>query len=239
LGISFLVSDFPASQVFPHKTKDALDFPMPNVRKLRVSNPHRRKRTKNSRRRARRSNPAEVLIMANPHKRRRRSNKSRGRARHHRNPASTRIRRYRHSRRGRNPNVAGFNTTELVKLAGGAAIGVVGGKYLAQLVLGGSNSGPMGAAAQGIATLALAWGATKLGLGKDVATGIAAGGLGVTVWSLIQQYTGTGGNMSGLGDPEMARFLGDFQSGKSIAVPSMWTAPVVAAPSQATGRRRG
>ena len=202
---------------------------MPNVRKVRVSNPHRR----------RRKNIAEVLIVPNPRKRRSRNRRSRrsSNPKHH----ATRIRRYRHhGRRRSNPGVAGFNTTELVKLAGGAAIGVVGSKYLAQTVLGGSNSGAMGAAAQGIATLALAWAAGKVGLGKDVVTGIAAGGLGVTLWALIQQYTGTGGNMSGLGDPDMARFLGDFQSGKTISVPALWQAPpVVAAPSQASGRRRG
>jgi hypothetical protein len=177
--------------------------------------------------------------VPNPRRRRRSRNRHHARRTRRSNP-STRIRRYRHhGRRRSNPGVAGFNTTELVKLAGGAAIGVVGSKYLAQTVMGGNNAGPLGAVAQGIATLALAWGAGKVGLGKDVVTGIAAGGLGVTLWSLIQQYTGTGGNMSGLGDPDMARFLGDFQSGKSIAVPSLWQAPVVAAPSQATGRRRG
>jgi hypothetical protein len=178
--------------------------------------------------------------VPNPRRRRRSKNRHHARRSRRSNP-TTRIRRYRHhGRRRSNPGVAGFNTTELVKLAGGAAIGVVGSKYLAQTVLGGSNSGAMGAAAQGIATLALAWAAGKVGLGKDVVTGIAAGGLGVTLWALIQQYTGTGGNLSGLGDPDMARFLGDFQSGKTIAVPSMWTAPpVVAAPSQASGRRRG
>jgi hypothetical protein len=159
--------------------------------------------------------------------------------RRHRSNPSTRIRRYRHSgRRRSNPGVAGFSTTELVKLAGGAAVGVVGSKWLAQTVLQGNNAGAMGAVAQGVATLALAWVANKF-MGKDVATGVAAGGLGVTLWSLIQQYTGTGGNVSGLGDPEISRFLGDFQSGNTNATPSMWNPMVVPAVPKSNGRSRG
>jgi len=134
--------------------------------------------------------------------------------------------------------VAGFSTNELIKLAGGAAVGVVGSKYLAQLALGSNNSGAMGAAAQGVATLALAWAANKV-VGKDMATGVAAGGFGAISLALFQQYVGTGGNMSGLGDPDMAAFLGDFKPGM-LPVPANWAglAPVVAA-GQSTGRRRG
>ena len=134
--------------------------------------------------------------------------------------------------------MAGFSTNELIKLAGGAAVGVVGSKYLAQLALGSNNSGAMGAAAQGVATLALAWAANKFA-GKDVATGVAAGGFGAIALALFQQYVGTGGNMSGLGDPDMAAFLGDFKPGM-LPVPANWAglAPVVAA-GQSTGRRRG
>lgn len=155
--------------------------------------------------------------------------------------SNPRVRRsYRHrGRRRSNPGVAGFSTNELIKLAGGAAVGVVGSKYLAQLALGGNNSGAMGAAAQGVATLALAWAANKFA-GKDVATGVAAGGFGAIALALFQQYVGApGGNVSGLGDPTMAAFLGDFKPG-TISVPAMWNAPVpIVATSQASGRRRG
>jgi hypothetical protein len=199
---------------------------MPHLRKLRVSNPRRKK------------NVSEVLIMANS--RRRRRNKSyRSRNRKHsshkaRNPRGA----FRRRHHRRNPaDLAGFNAKQLLKLAGGATVGVVGSKYLAQTILGGSNAGTMGALAQGIATVALGWVTAKLD--KEVATGVIAGGLGVTLWSLIQQYTGTGGNMSGLGDPEMARFLGDFKPG-SMAVPAMFSSPApLPTPSQASGRRRG
>jgi hypothetical protein len=146
------------------------------------------------------------------------------------------VRRFRrHGRRRSNPGVAGFNTNELIKLAGGAAVGVMGSKYLAQMALGGNNAGPMGAAAQGVATLALAWVANKF-VGKDVATWVVAGGFGAIALALFQQYvTGDGGNMSGLGDPDMAR-LGLYQAG-TIAVPSAWQPLAVV--SQTKGRTRG
>jgi hypothetical protein len=177
--------------------------------------------------------------MANGRKRR--SNHRRTRASNRRrrsNPLfgrSTRVRRYRPSHRRSNPGVAGFNTTELIKLAGGAAVGVVGSKYLAQLALQGNNTGAIGAAAQGIATLALAWVANKFA-GKDVATGVVAGGAGAIVLSLFQQYVGTSSSMSGLGDPDMAAFLGDFVPG-TIPMPGSFSAPmVVAAAKKSNGR---
>ena len=165
--------------------------------------------------------------MANPKRRHsRRRNRSHAR-RSRRNPlfGKTRTRRsYRHSRRRSNPGVAGFNTTELIKLAAGGAIGVVGSKYLTQLALGSNNTGAMGAIGQGVATLALAWAGNKFA-GKDVALGIAAGGFGAIVLSLAQSYLGTpGGSMSGLGDPFGAALLGDYVPG-TIAVPSMWATP--------------
>jgi hypothetical protein len=179
------------------------------------------------------------VIIVSKASRRRPSRKNRSHARSKRpNPfvGKRSTRRRGHSRRS-NPGVAGFNTNELIKLAGGAAVGTIGSKYLAQMILQGNNNGLQGTAVQGIAALALAWGANKVGLGKDVATGIVAGGLGAALWALVQQYTGTGGNVQGLGDPDMARFLGDFQSGNTNATPSLWQAPPVmpAAPA----RRRG
>src|SRR5271157_3903663 len=185
---------------------------MPSVRRLRVSNPPRRRRSRNSRPR-RRKNIAEVLIVPNPKRHRRsRRNRSHSRSRRRMNPFGKRRMSFRRHSRRRNPGVAGFSTNELIKLAGGAAVGVVGSKYLAQLALGSNNSG---------------------------ATGVAAGGFGASALALFQQYVGTGGNMSGLGDPDMAAFLGDFKPGM-LPVPANWAglAPVVAA-GQSTGRRRG
>lgn len=183
--------------------------------------------------------------MANPRRRRpRKANRSHARRSQSSNPLFMKRRRhsFRRSSRRSNPGVAGFSANELIKLAGGAAVGVVGSKYLAQLALGGNNTGPMGYAGQSIATLALAWAANKFGLGgKDVATGIVAGGIGAVALSIFNDYVGTSGSMSGIGDVGMARFLGDFQN-KTIAIPAAFTSPVAMAPtgtSQARGRTRG
>jgi len=181
--------------------------------------------------------------MANPKRRRsRRSNRSHARRRS--NPLFGGKKRRSYRRRGHrrsNPGVAGFSTTELIKLAGGAAVGVVGSKYLAQLALGGNNAGPMGAAAQAAATLALAWIGNKFA-GKDVATGIAAGGFGAIALSLFNDYVGApGASINGLGDPTMAAFLGDYRPGQ-ISVPADFTSPAALMPtgtSQARGRTRG
>jgi len=177
--------------------------------------------------------------MANPKRRRSRRHRTSNR-RTRRNPSMgrTRIKRYRHSRRRSNPGVAGFSTTELIKLAGGAAVGVVGSKYIAQIALGGSNTGAMGAAAQGVATLALAWAANKFA-GKDVATGVVAGGFGAIALGLFNDYVSPGSSsVSGLGDVSMARFLGDFKPG-TIAVPAGWNAPVPVPMPAAKPRSRG
>ena len=134
--------------------------------------------------------------------------------------------RARHSfrRRGHrrsNPGIAGFNANELLKLAGGAAAGVVGAKYLTQMALGANNSGPMGYAAQAIATLAIGWAANKY-VGKDAATGVVAGGLGALALRIFQEnVSGTSTSMSGLGDPDMAALgvgMGDYRPG-SMPIP--------------------
>jgi len=158
--------------------------------------------------------------VPNPKRRRRHYRKSNKKYR--RSNPSTKLVRRRHHRRSSNP-VAGFSTTELIKLAGGAAVGVVGSKYLSQLALGANNAGAMGAIGQGAATLALAWVANKFA-GKDVATGVVAGGGGAILASLLAQYVGApGAPQSGLGDPLGAALLGDFVPG-NIAVPAQWQA---------------
>jgi hypothetical protein len=195
---------------------------MPHVRRLRVSNPHKRRKNKSSRRRSRR-NPGEVLIVANP-KRHRRSRRNRSRAKSRKNPFRSSKRysfRRRHSRRS-NPGIAGFNTNELLKLALGAGAGVVGSKYLTQMALGDKNTGPMGYAGSAVATLALGWLAHKY-VGKDAATGVVAGGLGALALRIFQEnIAGTSSSMSGLGDPDMAALgvgMGEYRSG-SISVPA-------------------
>jgi hypothetical protein len=214
---------------------------MPSVRRLRVSNPHKRRRNKSSRRRSRRQrNLSEVLIVANPKRhrssrRRRKANRSRA---HRRSNPFKMKRSFRRSHRRGNPAIAGFSTNELLKLALGAGAGVVGSKYLTQMLLSDNNSGWTGYAGQAVATLALGWAANKF-VGKDAATGVVAGGLGALALRIFQEQVSlTSSSMSGLGDPDMAALgvgMGEYRSG-SIATPAQFVAPVaIPAPT----RRRG
>jgi hypothetical protein len=139
----------------------------------------------------------------------------------------------RRGHRRSNPGIAGFNTNELIKLAGGAAVGVVASKYLTQMVLGGSNSGPMGYAGSAVVTIALGWAAHKF-VGKDAATGVIAGGLGALALRIFQEnISGTSAGVSGLGDPDMAALgvgMGEYRAG-SWNVPAAWNAPLMMAPA--------
>lgn len=138
--------------------------------------------------------------------------------------------RRRHSHRRGNPEIAGFSTTELIKLALGAGTGVLASKYLTQMVLGGNNTGIQGYGVQGIAVLALGWAANKF-VGKDAATGVVAGGLGALAMRIYtENISGSTTSMSGFGDLDVARLagttrgMGEYRPG-NIAMPSSFAAP--------------
>ncbi len=149
--------------------------------------------------------------MTNPNKRRRRSRSrsknSAAKRQRRSNPFSSKARRsFRRVRR--NPSIGGFSGTELLKLAVGAAGGSIGARFLTQAVLKDKNTGVTGYAANAASAVALAWLAAKF-LGKDIATGVAAGGLGAIVariWSDQVSGTSAAAAMSGLGDLD---FSGD------------------------------
>lgn len=210
---------------------------MLRVRKLRVSNPHKRRRSRNSRRRARR-NPAEVLIVANPRRRSRtRRNRSKARKSRQGNPFRTKIRRRGHRRS--NPSGAlgmGVRPNELLTLSLGAGAGMLGSKALAQLVLGSNNTGFMGLGATAIAGGVIAFAAKKF-VGKEAAVGVIAGTGGAIALALWQQYvSGTGsGAMSGLGDPDMAGVLGEYRPGV-IPMPANFSQLAPPPPQKARGR---
>jgi hypothetical protein len=187
--------------------------------------------------------------MANSRRRRRsrKSNRSHAKSRRRSMNPRARVGFRRHGRR-RNPGVAGFSTNELMNLTLGAAVGGIGSKYAAQVALGSNNSGIMGYAAQGIATIAIAWAANKW-VGKSAATGVVAGGGAALALRIFNDTMGApavvpagpAAPMSGLGDPDMGRLgvgLGDFRSA-NINMPDNWKgmAPVAAISSNV--RRRG
>ena len=141
------------------------------------------------------------------HRRRRKSAaaKMNSGRRHHRNPFK--IRRRRHSR---NP-FAGASSRQILELGLGAVGGVLGSGYLSQMVLGGSNAGIMGYVGDAVSTLVLAWAANKY-VGSEISKGVLAGGFGALfkrIWQ--EQFSGSAGSVSGLGNLEFAG-LGFYKS---------------------------
>jgi hypothetical protein len=177
-----------------------------------------------------------LYLMSNPRRKRSRNrshrrsrSRSRGMyfaSRSRKNPGG-----YRRRRSHRNPNIGPFSATELVKLGVGSAGGFIGARYVTQLILGDSNTGIMGYAATAAVTLGLAWAAAKFA-GKDIAAGVAAGGLGglfARIWS--ENVSGSApaaaasSGMSGLGDVDFsASGLGAY-IGSGFPVPTVSGGP--------------
>ena len=149
--------------------------------------------------------------------------------------------RRRHHRRSRNP-IGGFSGKELLNLTLGAGAGMIGSKYITQLALGDNNSGVVGYAATAVVVIGLGYLGNKF-FGKDLATGVVAGGLGALAMRVFQENvsgTSAASSMSGLGDPDMAALgigMGDYKPGL-MPMPSMFSAPAPVVPA-APARRRG
>ncbi len=199
---------------------------MPSVRRLRVVNPHKKRSRRNKRKRN--TGGGELLIMTNPRKRRssRRRSRAKNRKASKRNPFMKRSFRRRGHRR--NPAIGGFNSSELVKLGVGSAIGSLGTGYVTQLALGDKNTGPMGYAATAAIAVGLAWGAKKIGgAGDDLAKGVLAGGLGALLMRIYrEQVSGTSpAALSGyMGDLDFANGLGRYD-GQQFPTPFTYGGP--------------
>jgi len=194
--------------------------PAPRKRR-RVTNsatkdPRKRRRRKNGsakRRRAkRRTNTGALYALVNPARKkgktsmaRRKKNRRRRPAGSTRRRANTGRRRNTHHRR-RNPGALG-GPSQWLQLGGGAVIGGFGATALPQMVLGGSNTGPMGYLGMAASTAILATAAHFL-FGKKVmlTAGVIAGGAGALIKRIIGDYTPLGqylnanAGASGLGD---------------------------------------
>jgi hypothetical protein len=142
--------------------------------------------------------------MTNPKKKHRRSRRRSA----SRNPFVSRSKRRSKANRGgfrrrrHNPNIGGFSGTELLKLGLGAAGGAIGARYVTQAVLGEKNTGAMGYGANALAAIGLAWLAAKYA-GKDIAAGVAAGGLSAVVLRIWSE------RVSGTSPAAMSGYLGD------------------------------
>jgi hypothetical protein len=145
--------------------------------------------------------------MTNPKKTRRsrRSRKShKANGRRTRNPFTRSSKGHRSFRRRRRNPIAGFAGADLIKLGLGAAGGAVGTRYLTQVVLGDKNSGIMGYGGNVVAALALAYAAAKFA-GREVASGVAAGGLAAVILRLWTD------KVSGSSATALSGYLGDLE----------------------------
>lgn len=217
-----------------------------NVRKLRLSrNPYHRK-NKSARRRSRVRNIGVIdIVAANPRKRRRNYRRSHSRSNRRRNHRAMSRRnpfafRRRHHRSHRNPEIAGFTVTQLMQLAAGGAVGVLGTKYVTQLALGSNNQGVVGYAGSAAVAIALAWAASKFA-GREVATGVVVGGLSAIIVQVFQDNVGTSSmsGLRGLGDPDMVALgLGDYRLGTTPVPVEAYGAPP-ALPAVPVAKPRG
>ena len=188
---------------------------------MTLGNPARRKGRKKMAATHRRRRHASRMNAG--HRRRRRTNTSHHRRRRH-NPSRRIYNRARrrnvvhHRRRRHNP--AGYRWSDLFVLGGGALVGSALSSAGTQLVLGTSNTGPMGYVGNLAATLVLSWLGGMVTRNKAFPAGILAGGIGSLMRRIIADYSLLGGYSAqlGMGDYMVSnwvtpqRLASDFRS---------------------------
>lgn len=167
---------------------------MPQFRRIRIANPVKRRKAVRAKVQRRASRPSRrrtrknpglgggvLTLMSNPHKKKARRNpfaKIAKKSRRRKNPAY--VAKKRNGRRKNPFQVAGMNTTSMLKLALGAGAGAVGTRGITQIILKDKNEAVTGYVGNIVAALALAYAGAKA-LGPEVGSGILAGGLAATV----------------------------------------------------------
>jgi hypothetical protein len=182
--------------------------PNPPRRRRVVAQPKRRRRSVAKKSTVkRRKNPTPMIISwaaGNPAKRRTSvaKRKTRKRATAKRSNAGRRrtVKKMTHRRR-RNPGTLG---SPMNWIEGGAGViaGVVGARTLPQMLLGASNTGPMGYAANAAASLGLGFLAQMFFKKPVITAAVIAGGFATTLSRIISDKTPFGAQLSltGLGD---------------------------------------
>lgn len=132
--------------------------------------------------------------------------------------------RHRHSRKRRNPSAM----TGVVPLVGGVIAGGLGARMIPQAVLGASNTGIMGYAANGAVAVA---GGLLLGRwNKSAGMGFLGGGLAALAIRVYQDYT-SGAGAAGSSDGTMGLYIGS-----SFPIPTYTTGnPLNAGPYNFAG----
>jgi len=202
---------------------------------------NRARKRKNSSARKRKKNPGELIAitLGNPaRKNRKRKNtvarsRKRKNSRRRSNPAGRRRTTRRANRyRTRRPNPGGRVMT-MVKSGVSVIAGAVGTKLATQAVLGASNTGIIGYAANAVATGLAAWLAHAFTKDPVISQGIGVGGTVQIILRIINDYTpyGSALALSGLGDYQVAMFPTPswYPNGLRSANPSNpWPAQVAA-----------
>jgi hypothetical protein len=224
------------------------------IEKVRLVNPHKRKRATAKRRgvarkkTGRRTNPAEILTLGfvNPEGRKKSMAKAKRRGssaakrrtngagkRRRRNPMMFgRKRHAAHRRRRRNPS-GGFvgGISEMFKQGFFALLGLVITRQVPQMLLGAKNAGALGYGANVGTMLASGFLASKF-VGKSAGSAVTLGGGLYTVNRLLNDYISPVGrvlSLQGMGDAQAVGFGGGLRG----IQPGYFPTPV---PTDAAGR---
>lgn len=170
-----------------------------------------------------RKNTGALYALVNPAGRKNKVAKRKKNRQRKRPAGSTKRRRAtntgkRMNRRRRNPGTMS-RPMDWLALGGGAIIGGLGATSLPQMVLGASNTGPMGYLAMAASTAVLAFAAHIVGKKNVMLTsGIIAGGAGALIKRVIGDYTPFGQYLNASAG---ASGLGDYLSGFNFTVPQI------------------
>jgi hypothetical protein len=118
--------------------------------------------------------------------------------------------------------------------------GAVGTKLATQAVLGSSNTGVMGYAANAVATGLAAWATHMVTKNKAIAQGVVVGGVVQIILRVINDYTPYGSflSLTGVGDYQVASFPTPswFPNGLKSANPANpWPAQIAAPAVNSSG----
>jgi hypothetical protein len=175
--------------------------------RTKPNRPKRKRKNGAARRHQARKNPGAIYALVNPARKKGKSTmaghkKNKKRQRRH-NPAgyTKKDRTVRHCSR-RNPGTFG-GPMDWLSLGGGAVIGGLGATSLPQMVLGTSNTGPIGYLGMAASTALLAIAGHMVFKRNTMLTaGIIAGGAGALIKRIVGDYTPYGSYLgaSGMGD---------------------------------------
>ena len=156
--------------------------------------------------------------------------KSKKRASHKGNPGRRPKTKMSHHRKRSNP--AGASMKDILMLGAGGFLGAAGASGGAQL-LGSSNTGWVGYAANLFSTGLLAWLIHAFTKNKILAAGVWAGGVGATIRRVIGDYSllGSMGQSLGVGDYMVSNWvmpqrLPDALHSAMVQIPQGWDRPL-------------